>query len=58
MQSIGHCAVSIDSSEDFIGINIFAVVSHSVEEVIDGNILGERRGLEMGAESATSMLDS
>ena len=57
-QSIGRYAVSIDSVEDFTGIDFFPVVTDSVEEEIEGNILGEHWGLEMGDISTTRKLDS
>ena len=46
-QSIGRYAVSIDSVEAFTGIDFFPVVAYSVEEEIEGNILGEHWGLEI-----------
>jgi len=57
-QSIGRYTVSIDSVEAFTGIDFFPVVLDSVEEEIEGNILGEHWGLEMGEVSTTRALDS
>ena len=57
-QSIGRYAVSIDSVEAITGIDFFPVVADSVEEEIQGNILGEHWGLEMGDMSTTRKLDS
>jgi hypothetical protein len=39
-------------------IDFFPVVADSVEEEIEGNILGEHWGLEMGEISTTRQLDS
>jgi hypothetical protein len=39
-------------------IDFFAVVADSVEEEIEGSILGEHWGLEMGDMSTTRKLDS
>jgi endonuclease G len=57
-QSIGRYAVSIDSVEAFTGIDFFPVLADSVEEEIEGNLLGEHWGLEMGEVSTTRKLDS
>ena len=57
-QSIGRYAVSIDSVEDFTGIDFFPVVTDSVEEEIEGNISGEHWGLEMKEIFTKRELDS
>ena len=47
-----------DAEERLLRIDFFPVVAHSVEEEIEGNILGEHWGLEMGEKPTTRKLDS
>jgi hypothetical protein len=47
-----------DAEESLLRIDFFPAVTDSVEEEIEGNILGQRRGLEMGEKSTTRQLDS
>jgi len=47
-----------DAEERLLRIDFFPVVADSVEEEIEGNILGEHWGLEMGEISTTRQLDS
>ena len=47
-----------DAEERLLRIDFFPVVTDSVEEEIEGNILGEHWGLEMGDVSTTRKLDS
>ena len=42
-----------DAEERLLRIDIFPVVADPVEEEIEGNILGEHWGLEMGEVSTT-----
>jgi hypothetical protein len=47
-----------DAEERLLRIDFFPVVTASGEEEIEGNILGEHWGLEMGDISTTRKLDS
>ena len=47
-----------DAEERLLRIDFFPAVTDSVEEEIEGNILGEHCGLEMGEVSTTRKLDS
>ena len=51
----GHGAIHVEA---FTGIDFFPVVTDSVEEEIEGDILGEHWGLEMGEKPTTRQLDS
>ena len=42
----------------YLRIDFFRVVADSVEEEIEGNILGEHWGLEVGEKPTTRKLDS
>ena len=46
------------AEEKLLRIDFFPVVTDSVEEEIEGNILGEHWGLEVGEVSTTRKLDS
>ena len=46
-----------DAEERLLRIDFFPVVADSVEEEIEGNILGENWGLEMGEVSTTRKLN-
>ena len=47
-----------DAEERLLRIDFFQVVADPVEEELEGDILGEHWGLEMGEKPTTRKLDS